>query len=77
MHVNIPVCDGFTHMGIMKNADQCNALCFLFMNQFSHNIAIHGIQRCGRLVQQQDGVIGNKTMCQINPLLLTAGKSNG
>ena len=61
----------------MYDRDHGNAGAFLLVDQTDHHLAIGRIERCGRLIQQQDRMIGNEAARDIDALLLTAGEGRG
>ena len=50
---------------------------FFSVDQFDHHGAVGGIERGGRLVQQQDRQIGDEAARDVDALLLAAGEGRG
>src|SRR5258706_2692836 len=69
-YVDDPVGDQMTDLIIVDARDHGNARALLFIDQFDHHGTIGRIERSGRLVQQQDRQIGNKTTRNVDALLL-------
>ena len=57
---------------IVKYANHGRALVQGGLYKGNDGFAVGRIQRCGRLVQQQDGIFPNETASNIDPLLLAA-----
>ena len=49
-----------TYSFVMEDADDGCATDFGFVNQFHHRGAVFGVQRGGRFVKQQNGVVDDK-----------------
>ena len=67
----------FTDFVVVKNADDGGAPGTRSVDQLHHDPAVVGIQRCGRLVQQQHRLVGDQAVGNVHALLLTPGKSRG
>src|ERR1700733_4826408 len=76
-HVDDPVGDLLADFIVMDDRHHGDALTFLLFDQLNHDRAVGGVERGGRLVQQQDRQIGNESPGDIDPLLLTAGERRG
>src|ERR1700761_3809430 len=70
--VDDPVGDLLANFIIMNDRHHRNALAFFLFDQFDHHCAIGSVERGGRLVQQQDRQLGNKSPGDVDPLLLAA-----
>ena len=73
-HVDDPVGDQVAYLVVVDDGDHGNARALLFVDQIHHDGAVDGIERRGRLVEQQDRQVGNKAARDVDALLLAAGK---
>lgn len=66
--------DVITYSFVMEDADDGCATGFGFVNQFHHRGAVFGVQRGGRFVEQQNGVVDDKAAGDVDALLFAAGE---
>ena len=59
---------------IVEDAEQGDAGLLFCRDQFDDDGAVAGVERCRRLVEQQDGVIGDEAAGDVDALLLAAGE---
>lgn len=65
---------GFPHFLVMENTEQGRPFALLFRDHLHDHPSVGGIQGCGRFIEKQDRVIGDETACDVDALLLAAGK---
>lgn len=63
-----------TYSFIIEDADDGCATDLGFVNQFHHRGAVFDVQRGGRFVEQQNGVVDNKATGDVDTLLFAAGE---
>lgn len=66
--------DVITYSFVMEDAYDGCATGFGFANQFHHRGAVFGVQRGGRFVKQQNGVVDDKAAGDVDALLFATGK---
>lgn len=66
--------DVITYGFVMENADDGCAAGFGFSDQFDYGGAVFGVQRGGRFVEQQNGVVDDKATGDVDALLFAAGE---
>jgi len=66
--------DVITYGFVMEDADDGRATGFGFANQLDYGGAVFGVQRGGRFVEQQNGVVDDKAAGDVDALLFATGK---
>ena len=64
--------DVITYIFVMEDAYDGCATGFGFANQFHHRGAVFGVQRGGRFVKQQNGVVDDKAAGDVDALLFAS-----
>ena len=68
------VSDVITYGFVMEDADDGRATGFGIADQFHYGGAVFGVQRGGRFVEQQNGVVDDKAAGDVDALLFATGK---
>src|SRR6516164_8597521 len=76
-HIDHTVGDPAANFIIMHDGNDGDACTLLLVDQIDDHLAIGGIERRGRFIQQQDRMIGNETARDIDALLLAAREGRG
>src|SRR5262245_5205118 len=64
--------DGIADVLVMDDGNDCGAAAFLFGDQIDHGPAVLGVERGGRLVEQENRQLGEKATRNVDALLLAA-----
>ncbi len=75
--VDDAVGDQMADFVVMDNGDHGDALALLLGDQLDHDGAVGGVERGGRLVQQQDRQVRDEAARDVDALLLAAGEGRG
>ena len=76
-HVDDAVGDGLAHVGVVEDAEQGDALALLACDHLDDHLAVLGVERGGRLVEQQDRMRRDEAARDVDALLLAAGEGRG
>src|SRR6185437_10820542 len=73
-YVDDPVGDQMTNLVVMHDRDHGDAVAFLLIDQLDHDRAVRRVERGGRLIEEQDRKLGDKSTGDVDALLLAARK---
>src|SRR3984893_326502 len=73
-HVDDPIGYQMADFIVMDDRDQGDARALLLIDQMNHDVAIGGIERSRRFVQQQDRKLADEAAGDVDPLLLATGE---
>src|SRR5687768_15110467 len=73
-HVDDTARDVCADVFIVENTDQRRTPSLLLLDELDDDGAIGGVERSGRLIEQQNGDVGNKAARNVDALLFAARK---
>ncbi len=65
------------HRDVVEDTDDRRAGFAALADQVDHAVTVGGVERRGRLVEQQDRIVGDQRAGDVDPLLLAAGEGRG
>jgi hypothetical protein len=66
--------DAIAHVLVVKDAEDGHAGRLALVDQVDDHAAVRGVERGGRLVEQQDGMLADEAPGDVDALLLAAGE---
>src|SRR5581483_1778577 len=73
-HIDQAVRDRVAHVEIVHDRQDCGAGALALVDQLDDGGAVLGVERGGRLVEQQQRMLGDKAARDVDTLLLAAGE---
>jgi hypothetical protein len=68
------ICHSIADILVVEDAEQSRPFGLLAGDQADHHLAVGGIERRRRLIEQQDRMVGDETTGDVDPLLFAARK---